>query len=72
MEGALSEALTENAIKSLCYATVQFAVSVILTVLIVRLTKLSFGDKIAVWWNCYDVVVHFTLVSVSSCNIKAI
>ena len=64
MEAALSEALTENAIKSLCYAAVQFAVSVVLTVLIVRLAKLSFGDKIAVWWNCYDIVVHFTLVSI--------
>ena len=66
METTLSEAITENTINAFAYATVQFAVSIVLTFLTVRLAKLSFGDKIAVWWNYYDIIVHFTLVSVVS------
>ena len=59
----LMSMLTENALKSLAYASAQFALSVILTVVIIRLAKLSLLDKVAIWWNCYDIIVHLTLVS---------
>ena len=55
--------LTENALKSLAYASAQFVLSVILTIVIIRLAKLSLLDKMAIWWNCYDIIVHLTLVS---------
>ena len=55
--------LTENALKSLAYASAQFIISVILTIVLIRLAKLSFLDKIVIWWNCYDIIVHLTLVS---------
>ena len=59
----LAALLSENALKSLAYAGAQFLLSVILTVVLIRLAKISFFDKIVIWWNCYDAIVHLTLVS---------
>ena len=59
----LMSMLTENALKSLAYAGAQFVLSVVLTIVIIRIAKLSLLDKIVIWWNCYDAIVHLTLVS---------
>ena len=59
----LTELLPENALKSLAYAGAQFLLSIILTIVLIRLAKLSSLDKLVIWWNCYDVIVHVTLVS---------
>ena len=55
--------LSENALKSLAYAGAQFLLSIILTFVLIRLAKISSLDKIVIWWNCYDIIVHVTLVS---------
>lgn len=55
--------LSENALKSLAYAGAQFLLSIILTFVLIRLAKISFLDKIVIWWNCYDIIVHVTLES---------